>query len=196
MAKAKKKRAPKKRAPKRKAKKTARRAPRPRARKRAAQRMKPVPSASPSRKTVVAGGAGLGALLAGGLAMVALHHHDGAPPAPPKPAPGPAPSPAPTPAPAPAPSGEAWSDDHQTLNTLAGYHRAKQAEVNASAVAMTPSFLTYDIGPPAHYFTAGGTDYAAAVEMHQNPSASNPLPHPHKGVSVFVKDGSKVTRNA
>lgn len=155
------------------------------------------PAPAVSRKTIAAGGAGLGTLIVGGaVAALAFRKHDGSPPAPPTPSPAPSPKPAPTPSPTPAPSGEAWSDDHQTLNTLTGYHRAKQSEINASAVAMAPSFLAYDVGPPAHFFTAGGTDYAAAVEMHQNPSASNPLPHPHKGISVFVKDGSKVTRSA
>lgn len=189
MARAKKRKTPKKRTPKKRAPK--KRAPRKTRGRKSRAKAPPARGESFPRvsgKGAAIGGAGLlGILAVGGTALAFSRSKTPAAPAP-SPVKTPNAAPPPTPAPVtPTEPVEVWSPDHQTLNALTGYHRATQKETNAQAVALVPSLLSNDVGT-VHYFTAGGKDYAGAIEMHQNGTKQNPTPHPHKGVSVFVKD--------
>lgn len=87
-----------------------------------------------------------------------------------------------------AAGGASWSPDGKTLNSLQGYHRAKNSEVTSEVVAAARGALSgHDIGQIVYGTTSTGVSYAIALEEHYHPPGGAEKPWgPHKGSSVFV----------
>lgn len=89
--------------------------------------------------------------------------------------------------PSPVPS---WSPDGKTLNSLSGFHRAKQSEVTSELVeAAKDVLMRHAMGQIILGRTLSGVRYAIAVEEHYHPPGGPLKPWgPHKGSSVFISN--------
>lgn len=82
-----------------------------------------------------------------------------------------------------------WSTDKKTLNTLTGFHRAKQKELGPEAISKSPQILRDSrLGDVVFFEADNNKQYAAAIEEHTNIPGTNLIGKPHKGISMFVEN--------
>lgn len=85
-----------------------------------------------------------------------------------------------------------WTSNHKVLNSLPGYHRAKQAETTGEMTAASSAAVN-DIktkyGNLVHHVSEKGVPFAVAIEEHFHEPGGPVKPWgPHKGGSIFIKN--------